>query len=284
MHSYHELIKTVVKYGEPHQDRTRVGTTSLFGYQWRHNMNDGFPLITTKHTPINLIGTELAWMLEGKTHENWLKMLGCHIWKPWATAEQCAKFGRELGDLGPVYGGMLRRFPNGYYLRENGRWEMYRTEDHCIDQIKQLVEDCKTNNNSRRLIVSLWHPYWARRVTVPPCQISWQVKIHHDKEISLHVSSRSSDAFVGLPFDMASHALTLHLLANELELKPRELIISFGDLHLYDNHRKGALEMLKRAPRPLPSIKVYGGILQTNWGYTLSDYDPWPSIKAEVAV
>lgn len=270
MKSYQDLLKYVIEHGEPHADRTGVGTTSVFGAQWRHNLKEGFPLLTTKRVPMRWVATELEWFLKGRSDNQWLKERGVDIWDEWATEEKCAQFGRKAGDLGPVYGPMWREFPD---------------EDGNTDQIVELIEDIENTPNSRRLIVTGWHPYWQRLVSLPPCHTLWQVKCHADSGMSLHLYARSIDIFLGMPFDIASYGLLLELLAFRTGRHARELIVSFGDLHLYDNHKKQADELLSREPRPLPKLKVnsVGNDLR-EFQCELVGYDPHPKIEAEVAV
>lgn len=275
MRSYLDLLEHIVRHGEDHKDRTGIGTVSVFGYQWRHSMVEGFPLLTTKKIPFRWVFEELKWFLSGSTNEKDLRASGVDIWKEWATAEQCAKFGREEGDLGPVYGKLWRNFPNG---------------SGGVDQVGQLLIDLSSDPNSRRLIVSGWHPYWASRVALPPCHTLWQVKCHGDSEISLHLYARSIDAFLGLPFNIASYGLMLCLLAIQTDRVSRELVISFGDLHIYKNHLRQVATQLCRAPRTIPRIKIdkrpfQDGKFTLTWGDVhLLDYSPHSKIAADVAV
>lgn len=281
MDSYKSLLKDVLSSGEDHEDRTGVGTLSVFGRQWRHAMSDGFPLLTTKRVPLRWVAEELFWFLSGETNELRLREKGVDIWKEWATREQCEKFGRNEGELGPVYGSLWRNF-GGYERPESG-----------VDQISELINDLATNPNSRRLIVTGWHPRDQRRVALPPCHTLWQLKVHGDNSISLHLYARSIDIFLGLPFNIASYALLLKLIAHATNRMSRDLVISFGDLHLYKNHREAAQELLSRDPRPLPTIDIsedlLGGglnaILNCSWKHlTLNGYDPHGKIDATVAV
>ena len=274
MQSYLNLLRTVLEAGENHDDRTGVGTLSTFGMQWNHCMENGFPLLTTKKLPLRWVFEELKWFLSGSTNEGDLRSKGVDIWKEWATKEQCAKFGREEGDLGPVYGYLWRSF-----------------ED--IDQIKTLLEDIDSNPNSRRLIVTGWHPAKSREVALPPCHTLWQVKVHEDKSLSLKLYMRSCDIFLGLPFNIASYALLLEMLCWVFCRKSRNLIVTFGDLHLYKNHINAAKNQLAREPRDLPKVTGYFNdgpnhletLLSVAWtDITLTNYKPHPSIKAEIAI
>jgi thymidylate synthase len=283
MQSYLDLLRHILANGEQHDDRTGVGTISVFGFQWRHRLTDGFPLLTTKKVPLRWVAEELFWFLSGSTNEKDLRARGVDIWAEWATAEQCAKFGREEGDLGPVYGWLWRSYP--------------RTKDHLppVDQISELIRDIQQSPNSRRLIVTGWHPELQRQVALPPCHTLFQLKAHGDDDrlLSLHLYARSIDAFLGLPFNIASYALLLHLLAMATNRRPHDLVISFGDLHIYKNHLDAVNEQLAREPKPLPTVKISprlcgGGmaaILHAGWGdIELSGYNPHPKIAAPVAV
>jgi thymidylate synthase len=277
MWSYHDLLKDVLRNGEPHADRTGTGTRSVFGRQWRHDMREGFPLLTTKFVSYKNILNELRWFLSGSTNEKDLAALGTHIWKEWATAEQCAKFGREEGDLGPVYGRLWRAFGS-----------------EKIDQIENLLRDLKEKPNSRRLIVSGWDPYRCHLVSLPPCHTLWQVKVHESfGQISLHLYARSIDIFLGLPYNIASYASLLIMLSAYADLEPRDLIISFGDLHLYENHIEQAEQQLDRIPYTLPGWQVKTpGIVAgmdavqqlASIDIELTNYIHHPAIKAEVSV
>lgn len=287
MKSYQELLRAVLSDGEPHADRTGVGTTSLFGASLKHDMRAGFPLVTTKRVPFRWVAEELRWFLQGRTDARFLQERGVDIWDEWATAEKCGEFGREAGDLGPVYGAMWRRFPVGAYVSEAGRAEFppgLGTTSH-VDQVALLLEQLEREPNSRRLIVTGWHPWWSRRVTLPPCHTLFQLKCHGSTEMSLRMYARSIDAFLGLPFDLASYALLLELLCARVGRKARWLAIDFGDLHLYDNHRAQAAELLSREPRMLPRLAVLTVLRDlTDFEVRLDGYDPWPKIEAEVAV
>lgn len=286
MQSYLDLLEHVATRGESHDDRTGVGTTSVFGYQWRHAMADGFPLLTTKKMPLRWIAEELFWFLSGSTDEGDLRARGVDIWKEWATPEQCAKFDRREGELGPVYGHLWRNF---------GGWSGGgNVAGMGTDQIAGLMTDLRTNPGSRRLIVSGWHPEEQRRVALPPCHTLWQMKVHGGSELSMHLYARSIDSFLGLPFNIASYALLLKIIANATELKARDLVISFGDLHIYNNHIEQVAMQTARRPKTLPTVTIadrlrgkgLAGVIDCTWDdIRLYRYDdPHPSIKAEVAV
>lgn len=299
MKSYFDIVRYIQTYGEPHNDRTGVGTTSVFGYQWRHSMKDGFPLLTTKQLPLRWIFEELRWFLSGSTDEKDLSRNGIDIWKEWATAEQCSKFGRYEGNLGPVYGSLWRQFPVGdspgdTFEDIDGKIQSAPLgKPDTFDQIKNLVVELIQNPNSRRLIVSGWHPYYQSRVALPPCHTLYQCKVHNDNSLSLHLFARSIDCYLGLPFNIASYALLLLLLAKATGRQARDLVISFGDLHLYDNHKLQVEEQLSRDPKPLPIVEIndrldgkgIDALLQCTWkDITLHGYSPHPKIAAPVAV
>ena len=290
MKQYLQLLDDILEHGEPHSDRTGVCTLSLFGYQMRFDMSDGrFPLLTTKRISFRLVLTELLWFLSGSCNVKELQEKDNHIWDEWATASQCGRFGREEGDLGPIYGGLWRRYPVGDYYSDKGKIE--RADVEYVDQITQLINELTNNPSSRRLIVSGWHPYWQSRVTLPPCHTLWQIKWHSkDNSLSLHLYARSIDCFLGLPFNIASYALLLRMICQVTDKNVRELVISFGDVHIYNNHIDQVKLQLSRTCRDLPVLQI------TNWfrGKTLFDYNiedyiihgynPWPRIPAPVAI
>lgn len=283
MQSYLDLLAHIKSFGRGHDDRTGVGTISVFGYQWRHSMASGFPLLTTKKLPFRWIAEELFWFLSGSTNEKDLRAKNVDIWAEWATPEQCAKFGRKEGDLGPVYGYLWRSFPS--------------TNGGTVDQIRALVQDIQTSPNSRRLIVTGWHPELQRQVALPPCHTLFQVKAHDEDgdapALSLHLYARSIDSFLGLPFNIASYALLLSLLAKVTNRETRDLVISFGDLHLYRNHFEAAAAQLARSPGQLPDLHIsdrlrgggFPALLDAQYeDLQLIGYNPQPKIEAPVAV
>lgn len=277
MKQYLALLLDIMENGEDHSDRTGVGTKSVFGRQFRHDMRRGFPLLTTKKLPFRWVAEELKWFLSGSSSEADLRAKGVDIWKEWADAKTTERFGREEGDLGPVYGVLWRSFPVGWTKGENPN------HPKQVDQIEWLLNEMKSNPNSRRLIVSGWHPYYQTRVALPPCHTLWQVKCHGDNEASLHLYARSIDSFLGLPFNIASYGLLLSLLCKLTERKPRELIISFGDVHIYNNHFAQVKEQIQRFPKMLPTLELEATSV-TEWEAKITNYDPLGPIKAEVAV
>lgn len=285
MESYLDLARDVLTNGEKTDDRTGIGTRSVFGRQWRHDMRTGFPLLTTKRMPLRWCFEEVRWMLSGSHWEPDLATNGVDIWKEWATEDMCAKFGRSKGDLGPIYGPMMRAFPIGFMTSDA---EAPGPISGAIDQISQLLYELVNNSTSRRLIVTHWHPYFQRRVELPPCHTLWQCKVHQGKELSLQVYCRSIDLFLGLPFDIAFYAILQHLLCTCTRLTPRDLVFSFGDLHIYNNHVDAVETQLKRKPHPLPMFSVKRAFVypwDARWeDIEFNGYASWPKIKGDVAV
>lgn len=264
MKQYHDLLQHVLDKGIKKQDRTGVGTLSVFGYQMRFNLQEGFPLITTKKLHVKSIIYELLWFLKGSTNIQYLKENGVTIWDEWAD---------EKGDLGPIYGYQWRSWPdyNGGY----------------IDQISQLIEELKRNPNSRRLIVSAWNVAQLKEMRLPPCHILFQFYVA-DGKLSCQLYQRSADIFLGVPFNIASYALLLMMVAQVTNLEPYEFIHTLGDAHLYLNHIEQAKLQLTRDFRPLPKIILNPDVKNIfDFRYEdikLEGYDPHPHIKAEVAV
>jgi thymidylate synthase len=278
---YHDLLKHVLASGTKHEDRTGVGTISSFGYQTRFDLRDGFPIVTTKKVPFRWIAEELFWFLSGSTDEGDLRARGVDIWEEWATAEQTAKFGRNEGDLGPVYGYLWRSF-GGEYPQRNG-----------VDQIARLIHEIETNPGSRRLIVSGWDPRVCDEVALPPCHTLFQFKVEGGTTLHCQLYQRSADAFLGVPFNISSYALLTHLVAQVCSLEAGEFIHTFGDLHIYSNHLEQVNELLTRDPMPLPQLKFLDaddlkgldGLLNVKFeNLKLENYQSWGKIAAPVAV
>jgi thymidylate synthase len=281
MKQYQNLLKHILDNGTRHEDRTGVGTISVFGYQTRFDLREGFPIVTTKRVPFRWIFEELAWFLSGDANEKNLRESGVDIWAEWATAEQTAKFGREEGDLGPVYGYLWRSF-GGDYPEMNG-----------VDQIARLIKEIETNPNSRRLIVTGWNPETCDSVALPPCHTLFQFKIENQKTLHCQLYQRSADAFLGVPFNISSYALLTHLIAHACGLQVGEFIHTFGDLHVYSNHLKQVEEILKREPLPLPKLEFHNaenltgleGLLNFKYeNLKLENYQSHGKIAAPVAV
>jgi len=282
MKQYQELLKTVLAHGVEHDDRTGVGTISYFGYQTRYDLREGFPIVTTKRVPFRWVFEELRWFLSGDTNEATLRAVGVDIWKEWADLEHTRRFGREEGDLGPVYGYLWRSFGGSYPARDG------------VDQIARLVREIERNPNSRRLIVTGWDPRVADDVDLPPCHTLFQFKVERGRTLHCQLYQRSADAFLGVPFNISSYALLTHMLAHVCGLDVGEFVHTFGDLHVYKNHLAQVEELLSRVPLPLPRLEVCdeGGTLRGLEGLlafryehlNLAGYKSHGKIEAPVAV
>ncbi|WP_375265606.1 thymidylate synthase [Planktotalea sp.] len=265
MIQYHQALRDVLELGVQSTDRTGTGTTSHFGLQCRYPMADGFPLVTTKKLHLKSIIHELLWFLAGDTNIKYLKENGVSIWDEWAD---------ENGDLGPVYGSQWRRFPAP---NDKGH----------IDQIVDLVEAIKNTPDSRRLIVSAWNPAEVPDMALPPCHTLWQVRIAGGK-LHLQLYQRSADMFLGVPFNIASYALLLHMLAHVTGYEPGDFIHSIGDAHIYSNHMEQVQTQLARTPKELPQLRIKRTVTSI-FDFTFDDfeivgYEPDPAIRAPVAV
>jgi len=264
MQQYLEILDHVLKHGTKKEDRTGTGTLSVFGYQARYDLSKGFPLITTKKLHLKSIIYELLWFIRGDTNVKWLQEHGVRIWNPWADPD---------GELGRIYGYQWRK-----WTTENG--------GH-IDQLKNVVEQIKTNPDSRRLIVSAWNVGDLDKMNLPPCHILYQFYVA-DGKLSLQLYQRSADLFIGVPFNIASYSLLLMMVAQVTGLEPGEFIHTLGDAHIYLNHIEQVKEQLSREPRPLPKMRLNPEVKDLfdfkYEDFTLEGYDPWPHIKADVAV
>ena len=264
MKAYLQLLSDILENGTDKSDRTGTGTRSLFGYQMRFDLSEGFPLLTTKKLHIKSIVYELLWFLRGDTNVRWLQKHGVRIWDEWAD---------ENGDLGPVYGSQWRSWP-----APDGRH---------IDQIANVVHSIKTKPDSRRHIVSAWNPAEVDEMALPPCHCLFQFYVANGK-LSCQLYQRSADTFLGVPFNIASYALFTHMMAQVTGLEVGDFVHSFGDVHLYSNHFEQARLQLQREPRPLPKLTLNPDVKAledfTFEDFTITGYDPHPHIKAEVAV
>lgn len=280
MKQYLELMRHIKDNGTFKGDRTGTGTYSVFGYQMRFNLADGFPLVTTKKVHLKSIIHELLWFLSGDTNVKYLQDNGVSIWNEWATAEQCARFGRSEGELGPVYGHQWRNF--GATQNADGSFS-----PDGVDQITALVHDLKHNPNSRRLIVSGWNPQEANQVALPPCHTLFQFYVA-DGKLSCQLYQRSADVFLGVPFNIASYALLTMMLAQVCDLQLGEFIWTGGDCHLYSNHLEQTELQLSREPLPLPTMRLNPDVKDIfDFKYddfTLENYQFHAAIKAPVAV
>ena len=264
MEIYHEFLNFILNNGIKKEDRTGVGTISVFGYQFRHDLSKGFPLITTKKIHFKSVVYELLWFLKGESNIEFLKKNGVSIWDEWADSN---------GDLGPIYG---------------VQWRNWKTsQNQSIDQISNLIHQIKNNPNSRRLIVTAWNPEFIEQMALPPCHAFFQCYVVQNK-LSLHLYQRSGDAFIGVPFNIASYALLTHVIAQVCDLQVGELIHSFGDAHIYLNHLEQVKLLLSREPKPLPTLELNQKVRSLfDFQYEdiiLKGYDPYPAIKADVAV
>lgn len=264
MKQYQDLMRHVLEHGHKKEDRTGTGTISVFGYQMRFNLGEGFPLLTTKKVHLKSIIHELLWFLQGSTNIKYLKDNGVSIWDEWAD---------ENGNLGPVYGYQWRNWP--------------KPDGTHIDQITQVVNSIKKNPDSRRLIVSAWNVADVDQMKLPPCHAFFQFYVA-DGKLSCQLYQRSADIFLGVPFNIASYALLTMMVAQVCGLKAGDFVHTLGDAHIYLNHLEQTREQLSREPRHLPAMRINSDVKDI-FGFkfddfTLENYDPHPAIKAPVAV
>ena len=264
MKQYLDLLDRILTEGHKKTDRTGTGTLSVFGNQMRFNLEDGFPLLTTKKLHLKSIIYELLWFLRGDTNVRWLQEHGVRIWNEWAD---------ENGELGPVYGHQWRSWPD-----YNGG---------TIDQIQNVIDLIKNHPDSRRMMVSAWNPAEVEQMALPPCHCLFQFYVADDR-LSLQLYQRSADTFLGVPFNIASYALLLQMMAQVTGLKPGEFVHTTGDTHLYLNHLEQARLQLTRTPRPLPTMKINSDVKNLfdfkYEDFELEGYNPYDHIKAEVSV
>lgn len=281
MDVYHQLLNEVLESGECYVDRTGVGTRSLWGRQYRVDLADGFPLLTTKKLHWKSICVELEWFLAGSTDNRFLQERGVKIWNDWSDEAHTSKFGREENDLGPVYGHQWRNF--GATQNTDGTFR-----DDGFDQIAHIVETIRTEPNSRRLILNAWNPVEALQVTLPPCHCLAQFSVRPSGRLDLHLFQRSCDLFLGAPFNLASYALLLAVVAKVTDLEPGEFVHSISDLHLYENHLEQARLQVSRVVRPLPTLTIDDSVQEIDDfeadAVSVDGYDPHPHIAAPVAV
>lgn len=270
MKAYLKLLKDVLEKGEKREDRTGTGTLSLFGYQCRYDISQGFPLVTTKKCHLKSIIHELLWFLHGETNVKYLHENNVTIWDEWADAQ---------GNLGPIY---------GYQWRKWGGASTSPRQNKPIDQIAQVVETIKKDPHSRRLIVSAWNVADLEKMALPPCHVLFQFYVHNDRRLSLQLYQRSADIFLGVPFNIASYALLTMMMAQATDLTPGFFVHTFGDAHLYLNHVEQAKLQLSRQARALPKMninKTVKSIFEFRFeDFTLEGYDPHPAIKADISV
>jgi thymidylate synthase len=264
MEQYHKLLKHILDNGNKKEDRTGVGTISVFGYQMRFDLSEGFPLVTTKKLHLKSIIYELLWFLNGDTNIKYLKDHGVSIWDEWADAN---------GDLGPVYGYQWRSWPG-----RNGE---------KIDQITKLIDQLKKKPDSRRHIVTAWNPADVDQMALPPCHAMFQFYVA-DGKLSCQLYQRSCDTFLGLPFNIASYALLVHMIAQQCDLEPGDFVWTGGDVHIYNNHLEQVSLQLTREPYALPKLNIRrkpSSIFDYQFeDFEILNYQSHPSIKAPIAV
>jgi thymidylate synthase len=264
MHQYLDLLQYILDRGLPKDDRTGTGTLSVFGYQMRFNLNDGFPLMTTKKLHFKSIVYELLWFLRGESNVRYLQEHGVRIWNEWAD---------EQGELGPVYGVQWRAWPVA-----NG---------NTIDQISRVIQQIKTNPDSRRLIVSAWNVGEIEKMALPPCHLLFQYYVAQGR-LSCQLYQRSADVFLGVPFNIASYSLLTMMVAKICQLEVGEFVHTLGDVHLYRNHLESARVQLSRQPYPLPTLKLNPGVQSIfDFDYPdfeLENYQAHPHIKGVISV
>ncbi|MBU0997300.1 MAG: thymidylate synthase [Firmicutes bacterium] len=292
MKTYLEFLQHILDKGSQKNDRTNTGTISTFGYQMRFDMQEGFPLLTTKKVHLKSIVHELLWFVKGDTNIRYLVQNDVRIWNEWPyekyknsssySGETMSQFidkikddesfSIQFGDLGPVYG---------------KQWRSFEGKTNSVDQLKEVIDEIKTNPGSRRLIVNAWNPPLLKEMALPPCHMMYQFYVS-DGKLSLQFYQRSADAFLGVPFNIASYALLLMMVAKVCNLIPGDLIQTVGDAHIYSNHLEQVNLQLSRIPRQLPKMIIKGNhpnIESFEYeDFVLEGYDPYPAIKGKVAV
>lgn len=265
MHQYLDLLRAIKDRGHKKSDRTGTGTLSIFGYQMRFNLSEGFPLVTTKKIHLKSVIHELLWFLRGERNVKPLQEVGVRIWNEWADSN---------GDLGPIYGVQWRS------------WQDYN--GGVIDQVKNLVEEIKCKPDSRRLLISAWNVAQIEQMALAPCHCLMQFYVSTDRKLSLQLYQRSADVFLGVPFNIASYALLLMMVAQVTNLEVGEFVHTFGDVHIYLNHLEQVEEQLQRTPRPLPQMRLNPRVRNIDDfcydDFQLEGYDPHPHISGAVSV
>ncbi len=288
MKAYLDIVKRILDEGVLKHNRTGVDTIAIPGAMFEHDMEKGFPLLTTKTVPFRLVASELEFFIKGITDKNWLIERNNHIWDEWCSPEkvkyahdeETKKKMMEERELGPIYGWQWRNFGANYTSHNTP------PEGNGIDQLKKVVEKLKSDPDDRRMIVSAWNPVDFHRMALPPCHYSFQVTVINNK-LNLLWNQRSVDTALGLPFNIASYGLLLHLLAKQSGLNEGRLVGFLGDTHIYKNHREGLKEQIARDPLPLPKIKTENFTSIFDWKYDdskIEDYEHHPTIKFEIAV
>ncbi len=305
MKQYHDLLRAILADGNDRGSRAG-GTRSIFGYQFRHDLNSGFPLLTTKKIPWRSVVVELLWFLRGDTNIKYLLENDVHIWTKDALRVYNANvevyhgdttpewferqiltdenFAKRWGDLGPIYGKQWRAWNDPRADEVTGDYI-----NDSRDQIKEVIESIRTNPEGRRHIVTAWNPAEIASMALPACHCLFQFYVS-DNKLSCHMYQRSADVFLGVPFNIASYALLTHIVAHQTNLGVGDLVISFGDVHIYNNHRDAVAEQLAREPRKLPKLLMDPDYDRPDFDkyrfedFTLADYDPHPAIKGELSV
>lgn len=292
MEQYHQFLRTILQQGTPKTDRTGTGTRSIFGYQMRFDLTKGFPLLTTKKVHFKSVILELLWFIKGSTNIRPLVLDGVRIWNEWPYAKYQAHpsyqgesldafiakikedeaFAQKFGELGPVYG---------------QQWRGFEGKEKNVDQLALVIQDIQTKPDSRRLIVNAWNPPLVDQMALPPCHMMFQFYVAGDK-LSLQMYQRSADAFLGVPFNIASYSALLMMVAQLTGLNAQDFILTVGDGHIYNDHFEAVDTLLKREERPLPTLKINPDVASiddfTYDDFTLENYQPHPTIKAKVSV
>ncbi|MFA6722715.1 MAG: thymidylate synthase [Bacilli bacterium] len=292
MKQYLDFLRHILENGQEKSDRTGTGTISVFGYQFRHNLKEGFPLLTTKKVHLKSIIHELLWFIKGETNIKYLVDNGVRIWNEWpyekyrASAEYRGEtldefankikedddFARRWGDLGPVYG---------------RQWRAFAGRERTVDQLARVIGEIKTRPDSRRLIVSSWHAAYVDEMALPPCHLLYQFYVR-DNTLSCQLYQRSADAFLGVPFNIASYSLLTMMVAHVAGLEPGDFVHTFGDAHIYNDHREQVALQLAREPRPLPKMEIERKVESIDdfryEDFRRIDYNPHPAIRAKVSV
>ncbi|MBN2458108.1 thymidylate synthase [Candidatus Woesearchaeota archaeon] len=288
MKAYLDIIKNVLDTGIEKKDRTGTGTIAIAGTIFEHDMEQGFPLLTTKSVPLRLVASELEFFIKGITDKQWLIKRNNHIWDEWCSPEKVKyahdpktkKMMKDENELGPIYGWQWRHFGAGYVSHDKP------PKGDGFDQLRYIVDALKNNPDDRRMILSAWNPPDLHRMALPPCHWGLQVTVLGNR-LNLMWNQRSVDVALGLPFNIASYALLLHLLAKEAGLKEGKLVGFLGDTHIYSNHKEGLKEQLSREPYKLPKIKTNNFRSIFDWEYTDTEvigYEHHPMIKFDIAV
>lgn len=286
MQQYQDLCIDILQNGEKRDDRTGTGTLSVFGRQLRFDLSEGFPAITTKKLFIKGVWVELLWMLSGDSSAKYMLENNVHIWDEWL---------KEDNDLGPVYGVQWRRWKKHHFKPieyVNGNFTGLQWKGYVyVDQLQNTIDSIRNNPSDRRMLVSAWNPGELNEMALPPCHYSYQFYVHNDGRLDILVNQRSADVFLGLPFDIASYATLLCMVAHVTGKRPGEVIYNLGDTHIYLNHIDKIVFQLSRKPRQLPSINVnrHNRVIKEIDDFVLDDlqivdYDPYPAIKGEVSV